>query len=116
MQNKPIKRMKISKKSKLLTIFIVLLTIIVAYLISFFLFLSFTQCNQKNVSNLDLSLVFSCVELIIYMTYIYLLVTIICLFFVKEENSFLNFKGIKTSKIILICTIIMLFIFDKVIK
>lgn len=96
-------------KSIILTFTILLLSILINYIIVFFIFLIVTPCYQKNSPVLDLSILFNCTDIIINLTSIFLVFWILILFLFKKK-SILNSKGMRYFNIFLILLFILFYL------
>ena len=86
------------KNSAVVTILVIALSVISLCYFVVRVTGSFAACSQIDTGAIDFELLFSCVELLTRILFITLFVCVIVLFCIKQNNSYLNKRGLVWSR------------------
>jgi hypothetical protein len=86
------------KNSAVVTIVVIALSILALCYLVVRVSGSFAACSQIDTGAIDFELLLSCVELLTRILFITLFVCVIVLFCIKQNNSYLNKRGLVWSR------------------
>ena len=86
------------KNSAVVTIVVIALSILALCYLVVRVTGSYAECGQINTDRIDFEILFSCMELLTRILFITLLVCVIVLFCIKQNNGYLNKRGLVWSK------------------